>query len=210
MDEFMRIADRHGISTMWVLFDDCAFSVLTEPYLGKQGDTEPSVSRWTPSPGHKAVTDRTKWPDLERYVKDIVGTFRNDKRVLLWDVYNEPGNSGMGEKSLPLVEASFKWTRDCNPTQPLTAGVWWTDLERALPKRQIELSDIVTFHSYMDPDYIRNQTIACQSYGRPVMCTEFLFRRKGNSFVDLLPIFSEYRIGWYNWGLVAGRNQAYL
>ena len=34
-------------------------------------------------------------------------TFGQDKRVLMWDLYNEPGNSGMGNRSLPLVEATF-------------------------------------------------------------------------------------------------------
>ncbi len=61
-----------------------------------------------PSPGLKLVTDKAAWPDLEKYVKDMVGTFTNDRRIVLWDLYNEPGNSGMGNKSLPLVEASSR------------------------------------------------------------------------------------------------------
>ena len=55
------------------------------------------------------MTDRSVWPDLERYVKDIVGTFGQDPRVLIWDLYNEPGNSRMGTKSLPLAEAAFAY-----------------------------------------------------------------------------------------------------
>ncbi len=30
--------------------------------------------------------------ELERYVQEVVGRFSADQRVLLWDLYNEPGN----------------------------------------------------------------------------------------------------------------------
>ncbi|HPO15132.1 MAG TPA: hypothetical protein PLI09_16940 [Candidatus Hydrogenedentes bacterium] len=39
----------------------------------------------------------------------MVGAFANDHRVAFWNLYNEPGNSGMGNKSLPLMEAAFAW-----------------------------------------------------------------------------------------------------
>ncbi len=29
---------------------------------------------------------------MEKYVKAIVGKFANDKRIVLWDVWNEPDN----------------------------------------------------------------------------------------------------------------------
>ena len=104
IDKFLSIADSHGITTMMILFCDCAFAGK-EPYLGKQDDPMPGVhnSGWVPSPGLKRVTDRSICPDFERYVKDIVGTFEQDRRILIWDLYNEPGNSGMGPKSLPLA-----------------------------------------------------------------------------------------------------------
>ena len=81
-------------------------------------------SGWVPSPGLKRVVDRSAWPDLERYIKDLVGRFGSDRRVLIWDLYNEPGNSGMGEKSLPLAAATFRWAREAKPGQPLTIGAW--------------------------------------------------------------------------------------
>ena len=99
---------------------------MTEPYLGKQKEPTPGMIMpcWTPSPGLKAVTDRTVWPDLKSFVKDILGTFAQDKRVLLWDLYNEPGNSGMGNRSLPLVEATFGWAHQADPSQPVSMGIW--------------------------------------------------------------------------------------
>ena len=69
------------------------------------------------------VTDRAEWPLLEQYVKDLVGTFARDRRVVVWDLYNEPGN-GMDARSQPLMEAAFAWAREIEPLQPLTTGAW--------------------------------------------------------------------------------------
>lgn len=210
LDEFLAIADKHGISSTLILFCDCAFSGR-EPYLGKQDEPVPGVhnSGWVPSPGLKRVTDKSAWPDLEKYVKDIVGSFGNDERVLMWDLYNEPGNSRMGEKSLPLAEAAFEWARATNPSQPLTIGAW-AGFQSRMSKRLMELSDIVSFHGYDRVGLIKSKLKICQEYGRPVICTEWLRRGVGNTFYAVLPIFAEHNTGWYNWGLVAGRTQTYM
>jgi len=210
INQFLSIAEKHRIRTMLMFFCDCSFSGK-EPYLGKQDEPVPGVhnSGWVPSPGLKRVTDRTAWADLEKYVKDIVSTFGQDKRILIWDLYNEPGNSGMGEKSLPLVEATFAWAREANPSQPLTIGVW-ASFEGRMSKRIIELSDIVSFHAYDNPDGVRSKIKLCQALGRPLICTEFLRRQAGNTFASILPLFAQNEVGWHNWGLVAGRTQTYM
>jgi len=208
--EFLTIAYNHGIRTMFIFFGDCSFGGK-DPYLGKQEDPIPGVhnSRWVPSPGLKRVTDSSVWPELERYIKNIVSYFGEDNRVLVWDLYNEPGSSGMGDKSLPLAEASFAWARAVNPSQPLTIGAW-ANFRSQMSKRLMELSDIVSFHAYDEPNGVKSKIEYCQTYGRPLICTEFLCRQLGNTFAAILPIFAEYQVGWYNWGLVAGRTQTYM
>jgi hypothetical protein len=210
LDKFLAIADKHGISSMVILFCDCAFAGR-EPYLGKQDEPVGGVhnSGWVPSPGLKRVIDKAVWPNLEKYVKDIVGSFGKDKRILIWDLYNEPGNSRMGEKSLPLAEAAFAWARATNPSQPLTIGAW-TRFEGKMSKRLMELSDVVSFHGYDGVEGIRNKLKKCEEYGRPILCTECLRRQVGNTFDAFLPVFAERNVGWYNWGLVAGRTQTYM
>ena len=125
---FLELAKQHGISVMPALFDDCSFGAppIRQPYLGRQRDPIPGMiaPSWTPSPGLDTVVDRQAWPDLQKYVQEIVGSFAKDSRVVAWDLYNEPGNSGMGNRSLPLVEAAFGWARAAGPGQPLTIGVW--------------------------------------------------------------------------------------
>ncbi len=36
-----------------------------------------------------------------------------------------------------------------------------------------------------------------------------MIRVGGGDFAKILPIYSKYNAGWYNWGLVAGRSQCY-
>ena len=205
MNRFLKIADKHSIRPIFVIFDDCWND---NPRIGKQPEPIPGVhnSGWVRSPGSKGVRDINSWPKLERYVKDIIGSFGRDKRVLMWDLYNEPGNSGMGSKSLPLLKATFEWARKAQPTQPLTVGIWSSKLKE-LNEFQIEASDVISFHNYSDVDNIKNQIEKLQRHGRPLICTEYLSRPNGSHFETHLPIFKARKIGCYNWGLVNGKIQ---
>jgi len=59
IDQFLDAAHHNGISTMFILFDDCAFAGK-EPYLGPQDEPIPGVhhSGWTASPGHSRVVNQ--------------------------------------------------------------------------------------------------------------------------------------------------------
>ncbi|MGQ9590841.1 MAG: 1,4-beta-xylanase [Planctomycetota bacterium] len=207
---FLELAGERGITTVPVLFDDCSFGdpPVAEPYLGKQKDPIPGMiaSSWTPSPGLSKVTDRSAWPDLERYVRDLVKAFGGDRRVAFWDLYNEPGNSSMGEKSLPLVEAAFDWARREAPSQPLTVGVWHEGLSE-MNRRLIELSDVVSFHAYTDAKGLEAAIRRYKESGRPVISTEWMARLLGSRFETDLALLKREAVGCYSWGLVNGRMQ---
>ncbi len=112
-------------------------------------------SGWVQSPGTAVVTNPTEWDRLERYVGDMVATFGNDERVLAWDLYNEPGNNGLGDKSLPLLAETFLWARAAKAKQPLTVGVWFDN--PTLNAFQLEASDIISFHNYNKADSLRKE-----------------------------------------------------
>ncbi len=211
IDRFLGIAARHGITTAIVFFDDCCFGdpLLTAPSLGAQREPIPGMilPSWTPSPGLAAVTDRNVWPDLERYVKDIAGRFGRDPRVIMWDLYNEPGNTNMGDKSLPLVEAAFAWAAAANPDQPLTVSVW-TGAYPNLNAAQCARSDVISFHAYTNFDGMTQAIAAHKAHGRPVICTEWMARLQGSRWDTDLPLFTREAVGCYAWGLVNGRTQA--
>src|SRR4051812_48064813 len=106
VDQFLSIADKHKIKPLFVFFDDCWNKV---PQAGKQPAPKPGVhnSGWVQDPGQPASNDSANFPPLERYVKDVLMRFARDKRILLWDLYNEPGNSGKKDSSLPLLKKVF-------------------------------------------------------------------------------------------------------
>ena len=115
----------------------------------------------------------------------------------------------MGEQSLPLVAAAFRWAREAQATQPLTVGAW-TDFEGRMSKALMEMSDVISFHGYDQPEGIVKKSWICRQYNRPVFCTEWLHRQSGNTFETILPVLAHGQIGGYHWGLVAGRTQTYM
>jgi len=207
VDTFLAIATKHGIKTMFVLFDDCAFGTMTEPFLGKQPDVVPGeyANGWTPSPGPSRVVNREAWPKLQAYVSDLISRFRSDRRVLAWDLYNEPGNTDMGNKTLPLLRSVFVWAREAAPTQPLTAGSW-SEL-RDIYAVTLAQSDVISFHEYGRPDAMRREIAALRTNGRPLICTEWMNRPAGSSITHILPILYQDRVGSIFWGLVNGKTQ---
>src|SRR5437660_7690799 len=106
--KFLEIADRHGIRPLFVIFDDCWNQ---NPKIGKQPAPKPGIhnSGWLQSPSTKVVCDPEQWDGLEKYVTDVFGTFANDKRILMWDLYNEPGNEKLNDKSKGLLTQVFAW-----------------------------------------------------------------------------------------------------
>ena len=201
---FLGIAARHHIKPLFVFFDDCWNE---EPISGKQPEPKKGVhnSGWMRSPAKSVHNDSTKWNRLEQYVKDILGTFKNDQRILLWDLYNEPANSDYGLTSLPLLQKIFQWAWIIRPSQPLTAGVWF-DKYPSLNKYQLEHSDVISFHNYNDTNSLKIAIDTLQKKGRPVICTEYMARRQNSLFITHLPIFKRYNVAAINWGLVSGKS----
>jgi len=225
IDTFLQIATKHHIKPLLVLFDSCWDA---NPQLGKQRDPRPGVhnSGWVQSPGAKALQDPEQYPRFEKYVKGVVGAFANDQRVLGWDVWNEPDNGNGSELKdlkegtktelvLELLPRAFEWAREMHPTQPLTSGVWkgdWSSPEKLSPtaKVQLEMSDVISFHSYDKPEEFERKVLSLQQYRRPILCTEYMARSNGSTFQGTLPIAKKYRVAAINWGLVAGKTQTYF
>jgi hypothetical protein len=226
IDTFLGIAAKHKIRPMLVLFDSC-----WDPYpkLGPQRAPKPGVhnSGWVQSPGLETLRDKSQYPRLEAYVKGVVGAFANDKRVLAWDLWNEPDNpntSSYGKVELAnkvtlvedLLPRTYAWARAAKPSQPLTSGVWkggdWAIFEKLSPieKAQLELSDVISFHSYEAPERFEKRIQSLQRYNRPILCTEYMARGNQSTFQGSLPIAKKYNVAMINWGLVAGKTQTFL
>ena len=143
----------HEITPRWVIFRKQFRKIAKNAKLFflNQHINKKNLA-WVQSPGIIALLDQTQWPRLQTYVKDVVGTYANDARVLGWDLWNEPGNSFNNdfnatqnaalEQLLPQV---FEWALSVDPTQPVTSGLWGP-LTGVLPTIQINNSDIMSFH----------------------------------------------------------------
>lgn len=204
MDAYLDIADSHGIKTMFVFFDDCWNA---EYEAGKQPEPKTGIhnSGWVRDPGDRIFREPELMDTLEVYVKDVLKTFADDDRIMLWDLYNEPGNNGLGNKSMPLLKNVFAWAREVNPSQPLSVGVWNIRLKE-LNKFQLEHSDIITYHNYSDETDHRKAIDSLKLYERPMICTEYMARTRNSLFGNIMPMLKEEKIGAINWGLVAGKS----
>jgi len=202
MEKYLTIANKHKISTLFVFFDDCWNPVYQ---VGKQPDPKPGVhnSGWVRDPGNLG-DDATHYPLFERYVKDVLTQFAKDKRIVLWDLYNEPGNSGYNNKSMPLLKKVFQWAREVNPSQPISAGVWNEKLID-LNKFQLTNSDVITYHNYNIEKDHKAAIDTLRKYNRPLLCTEYMARRNNSRFDNIMPLLKAENIAAINWGLVAGK-----
>lgn len=231
IDRFLQIASDHGISTLLVLFDDCWYPGAR---LGPQDRPLPGKhnSRWLQSPGHDVVAEPGARSRLEAYVKGVVGRFGSDERVLGWDIYNEVTNVFLPLQDTPsagrreaferamkrraetmphhldLLRRAFEWAREARPEQPLTAGTFLPD--RELNAQLIELSDVVSFHTYDDAERSAQLIQSVRRHGRPLLCTEYMARGRGCTFASHLPLFKRENVGCFNWGLVNGKTQTHI
>jgi hypothetical protein len=209
METYLSIADRHGIKTIFVPFDDVWGD---NPTLGPQPAPRPGVhnSGWVESPGLRQRLDPALRPALEAYITGLLTHFSGDERVLMWDLYNEPGNGkNPPSESLDLLQETVRWARAANPSQPISIGVWTRhpDFDE-LNAYQLAVSDVITFHSYMKPEDTRPyvEWLREQAGGRPLIVTEYMARSAGNTFENHLPYWKEEGIGAINWGLVSGKS----
>ena len=223
LDQFLSIAARHHIRPLLVLFDSCW---EPNPHLGAQHPPIPGVhnSGWVQSPGRVRLMDKSVEPELKRYVEGVIAAFAGDRRILLWDVWNEPdnGNSGRFQEDIPaktarvdeLLPQVFAWAREARPTQPLTSGVWqgnWHDsaLESATTKIQLSNSDVISFHDYGWPEKFQSRVDELRPLRRPLICTEYMARGNGSTFDTILPIGKAENVALINWGFVAGKTQTF-
>ena len=224
LDQFLGICAKHKIRPMLVLFDSCWDP---NPKLGKQRSPQPGVhnSGWLQSPGAAALKDDSQWPRLKQYTQELIAKFKDDPRILAWDIVNEPDNGNdssygklnlkqepdnKGELGFKLVREALHWALEADPSQPITSAPWngdWSSEEKlsAFNRYLFNHSDIITFHNYGPPEEFANRTKQLLRYQRPVICTEYMARPVGSTFAGSLPIGKEHHVGMINWGFVAGK-----
>ena len=123
-------------------------------------------------PGAEVLADPSRQAELEGYVSGVIGRFRDDARVLAWDLFNEADSpnpayrdaelADKAERATELLAKVYPWSRAAGPSQPITAGIYgaeWGELDRASDIRRLMLaqSDVISFHSYQPADALRER-----------------------------------------------------
>ncbi len=223
-ERYLALYNKYGISCMIVLANDCMPPKTDDwklPYIGEQEfhwgyqfnrkrsqhgyHTEPAPHFYLDAPETRE--------DYYRMVREIVTTYKDDERICVWDVYNEPGNSMRGEITLPILKEMFEMIREIDPVQPLSCGLWafsHDENEPYSPLNQFMLdnSDIISYHSYSTYEENIKQLRRLKKEGRPIINTEWLARCLHNNVKEMFPLFYLENVGCMNLGFVAGRSQA--
>ena len=120
LNEILALCVDLNIKPILVLFDDCHRPF---PKLGKQPLPVRGVhnSGWKQSPGHKIVREIAKGNKEEEarlrlFTQEILDDFRDDERILMWDLYNEPGQFGIGDESNILLSKVWDWAFEVRPS----------------------------------------------------------------------------------------------
>ena len=223
LERYIATAYKHGLSSMIVLSNDCAVakSVYKPAEFGEQkvewgyhGGRKNSPHVSSTEERYSVLDDPANLPRYKEMIRELISIYAHDERVIVWNLMNEPGNYGRGEKSLPQLKSFFEIARDIDPIQPLCADVWTGINEDGTAKTEIEQfaidnSDIISYHCYSDYAKSVERIKGLKKTGRPLLNTEWLHRVNNNNVKEQFPLFYLERIGCFNWGFVAGKYQTY-
>ncbi len=219
LDKYLTMFYRHGITAMMVLANDCSVprafwkraSFGEQHYdVGYHGGRKVSPHGAHGELSYHHLDDPAIAERYYEFVREIITLYAHDERVLIWNLFNEPGNN-RHDLSLPHMEKFFEIAREIDPDQPLCAdclGDYYKE-GSIIGERALELSDIISFHNYNS--YAENVEVIekIKALGRPALDTEWLHRIFHNDVESIYPLLYLEKIGAYNWGFVLGKYQTH-
>ncbi|MBS3786908.1 cellulase family glycosylhydrolase [Candidatus Bipolaricaulota bacterium] len=145
-DKFLDIADSHGIKVMPILFDH-AYWELYEPDF---------------------------WDVGKSYLEQWFPEFKDDERIIAWDVKNEPDvysffPEGSDRKLLDFLEEMIDYVGEIDEIHPTTVG--WKSSENL--KYGLR-TDYCSFHHYDWPRKLEGEIEQARDYStKPLVLSEF-------------------------------------
>jgi hypothetical protein len=221
-DRYLSTAYKYNIRSMIVFGNDCMppkDENYRPPRLGKQhydwgyhGGRKHSPHAQHNKMGYSLLDEPELAERHYKMVREIMEKYKHDPRILIWDLYNEPGHSRREQVTMPHLQKFFEIAREVAPDQPITTGLWrgiLSDKLSPLDELIVWNSDVISYHSY--GSYQDNILIIkkLKQYGRPIINTEWLARMTHNTVQEMFPLFYLEKIGCYNWGFVVGLYQTY-
>ena len=220
-DKYIELCAKYGQKVMVVLTheEDLPRGDVFVPK--KMGEQEYALGehqgRRQLSAEEKAIPEKhyMEYPELhDTYIEMIrrtVEKYKNDDRIFCWNIYNEPGIIIGTDRSIKIMTELFELVRSLDPIQPLCADVWrsirngdFTTKEEGVA---VELSDVISFHSYQAYEKLVAEIRFLQKFNRPLFQTEWLHRINHNDVHNVYPLLYLANVSNYCWGFVIGKTQ---
>ena len=224
LERYIATAWKYGISCMIVFGNDCMppknefwkplkLGVQTYDW-GYHGGRKSSQHSRFDAMGYHLLDEPEIAERHYQWVREIIETYKNDERIILWDLYNEPGAANRQPVTMKHLKKFFEIAREIDPIQPLTSALWRGD--QILSGKYDELhvfmaenSDIISYHNYNEYEVNIRMIKRLKEFGRPIVNSEWLGRCLHNTVQEMFPLFYLEKIGCFNWGFVAGKYQTY-
>lgn len=232
LDRIIGLAYKYGIKTMLTFGNDCfPPKALYKPVVygpqpldeGYHGGVKNTPHKNYGEPGYNPFVDEPQErKKLIAMTRETVSRYARDERVVVLDIFNEPGNGSRGSMSLDAMREMFEAARAENPDQPLTSGIWNYKIDFELGKlvldkscdeiqqAALDLSDVISYHDYGGfSGSAALIKVLKRDYNRPLFNTEWLNRIQRNDIFDQYPLMMAEKVNCYCWGLVAGKSQTF-
>ena len=224
-ERMLSIMAKHKMRAIVVLGNDCSRpkEIWTLPKPGVQqydvgyhgGRRRTQHGSFPGAVGYTVLDDPELAPKFYRMCEELLTKYRDDDRILFWNLWNEPGNNNRSPLTCENMRKLFDMAWRIDPKQPLAADIWRVRGQHAegrspAEKMAGELSDIISYHCYGNLQ-MQQQTIQAlrARWGRPLVNTEWLARINGDEVFTSYPLFAQNRVGCTCWGFVAGKYQTY-
>ena len=200
-ESFLSLCAKHRLQMMPVLFDSC---------FGEFPDLEKYREKdWMACPGQNRLGPE-HWLAMQKFVRDVVGGHKDDQRIVMWDVMNEPTCTSFYKKPEDMeaihmfLKQALGWVKAQQPSQPRTVGLMHS---KELNLVQDDM-DVLGFHNYRKDlcEDIRHVQELGRKLGKPVILNEVVMRPQ-QPFDFAVPILREEKIGWVFWELMFGKTQ---
>eukprot|EP00947_MAST-08B_sp_MAST-8B-sp1_P003672 g3672.t1 len=227
VEHLVAASSKRGLQPLLVLLDDDFYDVANVTTVAEMAAfvSEPANYRggvrWMANPGMLVLGAGApgNWPLVHEYLADVVGAHAGDRRLLGWDVMNEPSRhagwaGGLTRFVAAAVNATVKLAGGVPATVDQYAGVpanLASDLETALSYHSYwhygkwqdcagSVGDVQSFQEANGAAYLK----AAAALDKPVLVSEF---GQSDCYCPAATGFQAAGVGWIAWELITSHDQ---
>lgn len=214
LEHMLYAADKKGIKILLALFDSCGI----ENTKANREDRNPKTALAVSSPRAEISRDMKRWNEPARFVNVIIERYRNDKRILAFEIINEPG---FANNRIAMSRYLFKAAKEKQGSIPFTIGSlqgmenWGNFMDLGIDLMEYHDNFPTNLDDFKKKLYMAKKV--AQTLGRPLWITEWQRLRKSGSgwngaklpYEELMPdlaslagVVREAGIGNHFWSLM--------